>query len=40
MSRPHYPFYSSDISSLARSLKQQWADQAQPPGQGHSTLNS
>ncbi|WP_199155535.1 DUF2087 domain-containing protein [Chromobacterium sp. ASV23] len=32
MSRTLYPFYSSDISSLARSLKQQWADQTEPPG--------
>ncbi|AXE35589.1 DUF2087 domain-containing protein [Chromobacterium phragmitis] len=32
MSRTVYPFYSSDISSLARSLKQQWAEQAGAPG--------
>ncbi|UTH75499.1 DUF2087 domain-containing protein [Chromobacterium sp. IIBBL 290-4] len=32
MSRTLYPFYSSDISALARSLKQQWAEQTEAPG--------
>ncbi|MGC0152231.1 DUF2087 domain-containing protein [Chromobacterium vaccinii] len=32
MSRTVYPFYSSDISSLARSLKQQWVEETRPPG--------
>ncbi|OQS10985.1 hypothetical protein B0T37_02045 [Chromobacterium violaceum] len=32
MSRTLYPFYSSDISALARSLKQQWAEQSEAPG--------
>ncbi|WP_225546918.1 DUF2087 domain-containing protein [Chromobacterium violaceum] len=32
MSRTLYPFYSSDISALARSLKQQWAEQPEAPG--------
>ncbi|OWY40841.1 hypothetical protein CEK28_00780 [Xenophilus sp. AP218F] len=31
MSRTLYPFYSSDISELARSLKRQWAQQTQAP---------
>lgn len=31
MSRTTYPFYCSDISALARSLKEQW-QQEQPPG--------
>ncbi|MCD4504629.1 DUF2087 domain-containing protein [Chromobacterium piscinae] len=32
MSRTVYPFYSSDISSLARSLKRQWMAEAEAPG--------
>ncbi|OVE50137.1 DUF2087 domain-containing protein [Chromobacterium violaceum] len=32
MSRTLYPFYNSDISALARSLKQQWAEQSEAPG--------
>ncbi|GAB7128243.1 DUF2087 domain-containing protein [Silvimonas sp. JCM 19000] len=31
MSRPIYPFYSSNISELARSLKQQWAEAPDAP---------
>lgn len=32
MSRTVYPFYSSDISFLARSLKRQWMAEAEAPG--------
>lgn len=32
MSRTTYPFYTSDISALARSLKQQWALEPAAPG--------
>lgn len=31
MSRTLYPFYCSDISGLARALKQQWAQESAPP---------
>ncbi|QDQ26107.1 DUF2087 domain-containing protein [Chitinimonas arctica] len=32
MSRPVFPFYAPDISSLARSLHRQWSEQSHPPG--------
>ncbi|WP_227106504.1 DUF2087 domain-containing protein [Chromobacterium rhizoryzae] len=35
MSRTLYPFYCSDISALARSLKQQWAQESAPPSHVH-----
>lgn len=31
MSRTLYPFYCSDISALARALKQQWQQESAPP---------